>query len=280
MTPLEDRWETLEACEEAVRRRGRVLATTTHLSLVDVEDGKLIRIGAPPRLEFVEWRYGPRSSEESSRPGFWARLLSRLPSPPVGGYDPYKGFEGALRSEPWLASPFLEQASPLTYLFSEVPLAPVCPSCHGPLALRPWEFQRIEILAGPHGPSVLAVCAICDTEVVLDLLEARPVLRVALGIVTPQPVLRQIATGAALEMDAMGGPKALLGSLASARHALGDLGSQARAGLIMTLDELAELEALEAEWRRAEEIAAIMDGELSDIPGFEAFRKNILDRGR
>jgi len=113
---------------------------------------------------------------------------------------------------------------------------------------------------------------------VLDLLDARPVLRVALGIVTPQLALRQIASGAALEMDTLGGPRALLGALASTRSPLGDLPLRARAGLIMTLDELAELEALEAEWQKAEEMAAIMDGELSDIPGFAAFRDSILNR--
>ena len=85
----------------------------------------------------------------------------------------------------------------------------------------------------------------------LDLLEARPVLRVALGIVTPQPAFRQIASGAAMEMDTLGGPHALLGALASTRSPLGDLPLRARAGLIMTLDELAELEALEAAYLAA-----------------------------
>ncbi len=276
---MEDRWETLESCEASVQTRGRVLATSTHLSLVDVGDGELIRVGTPPRLEYVDWRYGPRSGRRAPKSGFLARLLSRLPSPPVGGYDPYRGFEGAIRSGPWLASPFLEHASPLTYLFSEVPLAPACPSCRGPLALRPWEFQGIEILQGDGGSSILAPCAICDTEVVLDLLKARPALRIALGVVTPQPALRKIAAGAALEMDNLGGPQAWLVALASTRTSVGGMTLQARAGLIMTLDELAELEALEAEWQKAEEMAAIMDGELSEIPGFKAFRTSILDQG-
>ena len=44
-----------------------------------------------------------------------------------------------------------------------------------------------------------------------------------------------------------------------------------RTGLIMSLDDLAELDALEAEWRTAEEMAAIMDGELTRVDGFDAF---------
>ena len=50
-----------------------------------------------------------------------------------------------------------------------------------------------------------------------------------------------------------------------------------RAGLIITLDEMAEIEALEREWKEAEEMAAILDGELSEVPGFESFRKRILE---
>jgi hypothetical protein len=55
------------------------------------------------------------------------------------------------------------------------------------------------------------------------------------------------------------------------------MGGSARGALLIALDERAEAEALEAEWREAEEMAAIIDGELSQVPGFDAFRKEILD---
>jgi hypothetical protein len=58
------------------------------------------------------------------------------------------------------------------------------------------------------------------------------------------------------------------------------MGSGARSVLLIALDERAEAEALEAEWREAEELAAIIDGELSRVPGFDAFRKEILEDGR
>jgi hypothetical protein len=103
------------------------------------------------------------------------------------------------------------------------------------------------------------------------------VLRIGLGLVTPPEGLRQIADGAAQELDSIGGPFQLLQHLSSSRPALGDLNLPRRAGLIISLDEVAELEALEAEWRRAEEMASIIDGELSDIRGFESFRKRILE---
>lgn len=278
LTPLASRWETLEACEQAVETEGRVGLSTPDLSLVKLREGELIRIGRPPRLEFVDWRYGAALGGSGRRPSLLARLLSKLPSPPVGGYDPYRGFEGAMRSEPWVASPFLDHASPLTYLFAQVPLGPACPACDGPLALNPWDFQRIEILSAERAPGLLVSCALCRNEVTLNLSEARPALRMGLGIVTPPQALRSIASGAAQAIDSIGGPQGFLEHLSSSRTSLGEMDLPSRTGLIITLDEMAELEALEAEWRKAEEMASIMDGELSDVPGFDSFRREILGR--
>ena len=277
LTPMDSRWETLEACEEAVRRTGKSILSTPHLSLISVGDGELIRVGRPGRPEFVGWRYGPTLVEARPSPGFWARLLSRLPAPPVGGYDPYKGFEGAVRSQPWLASPFLEKASVLTYLFSQVPLAKDCPSCRRPLALNPWDFQAIAFLPSHGLPELLASCALCRTEVPISLSEARPTLRMGLGLVTPRDSVEKVAEQAARELDGLGGATSFLNTLASGRLVLGDLDLPRRAGLIISLDEMAEVAALEAEWRLAEELAAIMDSELTRVPGFENFRKQIMD---
>jgi hypothetical protein len=98
-----------------------------------------------------------------------------------------------------------------------------------------------------------------------------------LALVTPPEALSQIAEGAARELDSIGGPSRLLEEISSSRLSLGELDLTRRAGLVISLDEVAELEALEAEWQRAEEMASIMDGELSDIPGFDSFRRRILE---
>jgi hypothetical protein len=278
LTPLDSRWETLEACERSVRDWGRIQLSTAHLSLVDIGDGELIRIGPAPRPELMDWRYGPGLPEEVRRPGFLHRVLSRLPAPPVEGYDPYRGALGVAASAPWLASPFLESASALTYLFSQVPLAPECPSCRRPLALRPWEFQEVRLIESDRGAGILATCALCQCLVDLPLMEARPTLRLALSVVTPPGSLRPIAHVVAEEMESVGGPSGLLEVLSASGATLADLDPCHRAGLLVSLDETAEAEALEAEWREAEEMAAIMDGELSQVPGFEEFRREILDR--
>ena len=280
LTPLEDRWETLDACERTVRDEGRIRLQSRNLSLVEVRKGALIRVGIPPRAEFVDWRYGPRLPGGTSNSGLWTRLLARflarLPEPPPEGYDPYRGIFGVVDQAPWLASPFLEVASSLTYLFSQLPLAPRCPSCARPLALRPWEFQHLRLLTGAEGPAVLAVCAFCAGEVGVSLREARPVLRLGLGLVTPPGILRGVSGEAVSVLDRSGEAESFIVALSRDTPALGEMGNESRAGLIIALDESAEAEALESEWREAEELAGIMDGELTEIPGFEEFRKGIL----
>jgi hypothetical protein len=144
------------------------------------------------------------------------------------------------------------------------------------LAINPWDFQGLGFVSGEALPRLLASCALCDTEILLDLSQARPVLRIGLGLVTPPDRVRQVSASVASELEGMGGALPFLRAISSSRSSVGDLDVPSRTGLIMSLDELAEVEALEQEWKRAEEMAAIMDGELSEIPGFDAFRRKIL----
>jgi len=272
------RWETLEACESAVRDEGRLLLSTEHLSLVEVGEGQLIRVGEPPRVELAGWRYGDRL-RNVARSGFWSRVLSALPTPPPEGYRPY-----ALgRVDPpvhWVVSPFHGAAWALTAAFTNVPLAPDCPSCHRPVALRPWEFHTLTVLDTDAGVRILTPCALCDQDVLIPTRAARPALRMGLGIVSPRHATTARAESAARNVESAGGGRGFLSRLARERVQLGDLDGDERLGLTITLDEDAEVEALESEWRTAEEIAAIMDSELSSVPGFDDFRRSVLDRER
>lgn len=282
--PLETRWEILEGCERAVRDRGTVRLASEHLSLIRVEEGEMVRVGRPLRVEFAAWRYGERLPPPGRRTGFWGRILGgllNLPDPPPGGYDPYGS--GVIKDDSlqkaWFASPFLEHASRLTTAFARVPLAPKCPSCGGPVLLLPWDFQRVRWERQGREPGVSTRCALCRTEIFLPTPAARPALRLGLALVTPQERARGVAEAAAEGVEAGGGAIRFVRHLASDRRELGDLDLAERTALSMVLDEEAELEALEAEWRRAEEITAIMDGELTRVPGFEAFRRRVLEEG-
>src|SRR5262245_55136348 len=58
LTPIEERWEAIEACER-IYRDTRTRLATEHIGLARVSEGTdLVRIGNPQRPEFAAWRYG------------------------------------------------------------------------------------------------------------------------------------------------------------------------------------------------------------------------------
>lgn len=58
LSPLEERWEAVEACERLFRST-RVRASSENIGLARHPEGlELVRIGRPLRPEFAAWRYG------------------------------------------------------------------------------------------------------------------------------------------------------------------------------------------------------------------------------
>lgn len=82
-------------------------------------------------------------------------------------------------------------------------------------------------------------------------------------------------TSAARRIDRAGGPAELLQRVAHKNQPIGELRRGVHHALWIALDELAEAESLESEWRRAEELASIADGELTQVPGFIEFRAHV-----
>lgn len=280
VVPLEDRWEALEALERTARDQGRTVLRTDHLDLVETGRGQLIRVGRAPRPELAGWRYGDVLPARAAG-GFLAwlrRVILGMPTTPFGYGAGYGHLMADTDSQQrrWFASPFLDDAPTLTAAFLHVPLAEQCPSCGGPLALAPWSFQAVRLTAQGGAQAVLATCGVCGTDVGVSLAAARGALRLGISIVNRRLRDRPLVETAARELDRSGGPEGLLVSLAADEPTLGDLAVPDRLALGIALDEQSEAELLEAEWREAEELAAIVDSELTDVAGFEEFRRRIL----
>jgi len=275
LVPMEDRWETLEECEELVRRRGRIVVRGEHLDLVGAGETQLIRIGEAIRLEFSDWRYSRRlDSHIPGGPGLLTRMILGLPERGAGGVT----FHGVpqLPDVEWIVSPFQEHAQMLSALFLRAPLVETCPGCRGPMALEPSAFGRVQLARESSGTAVVATCALCGTTSAVPLSDARPTLRIALALVgRGHRDPGEIAEAVTL-LDEARGPRALIDELGRSELSLEEMDTGERIALAIGLDEEAEAEALEAEWRAAEEVAAIMDRELTDVPGFEEFRARVL----
>ena len=266
--PFAARWEAVEACERAARDAGRVRLETTHLTLLQVGRSELVRVGRAPRPEFAGWRYGDRLPERRPE-GLWSRIVARLvalPPAPAGGVD----YHGQPRGTPgtWVGAAFVEEAGALEFVFRHVPLAPSCPACHLPLPMLPSAFGHLRLLALGGTAGLVVDCPRCSREVELSLLQARPALRLGLAVVTRD--LRRLAPAeaAGTRVERAGGRDAFVHALAAEEVALGELEPTEQLGLALALDEAAEAEVLEREWREAEELAALTDGELTLVPDF------------
>ncbi|GLC24487.1 hypothetical protein [Roseisolibacter agri] len=67
LTPLDERWEAIEAAERLYRDTRRRVATE-NVGLARVADGtELVRIGRPLRPEFAAWRYGDQFGRRQRR---------------------------------------------------------------------------------------------------------------------------------------------------------------------------------------------------------------------
>lgn len=67
LSPLEERWEAIEACERAFHDT-RLRVATEHIGLARLREGlELVRIGEPPRTEFAGWRYGDQFGRRRRR---------------------------------------------------------------------------------------------------------------------------------------------------------------------------------------------------------------------
>lgn len=67
LTPIEERWEAVEACERLFRST-RLRASTENIGLARHLEGlELVRIGRPLRPEFAAWRYGDQFGRRRTR---------------------------------------------------------------------------------------------------------------------------------------------------------------------------------------------------------------------
>ncbi len=67
LSPLEERWEAIEACERLFRDT-RLRVSTDNIGLARVRGGlDLVRIGEPQRPEFAGWRYGDQFGRRRKR---------------------------------------------------------------------------------------------------------------------------------------------------------------------------------------------------------------------
>lgn len=245
LVPLESRWETLEELEGMVSGGARLLSKTDHIALFREGQLEIVRIGPAALAEEAWWRYG-RQLPDESRLARWA--------PPI-----YRRLRfGTLA---WVGE---TSCSECGHGFRGLPLS------DAPILI----VQPDAKAGGKHRYSLTRRCPRCkDAEVGglrLEGVEGEIVLSRILAYLNFAGESRVTVQAAARLLEDPEGPTELIRILSRHGRPLGDLQpmgltalecviSAARERTLLKL----EVEALQARWRREEELAALMDGALS-----------------
>jgi hypothetical protein len=281
LTPLDDRLERIEAVARAARDEGRVAAATEQVALIRWQRYDFVRVGKPLRVELSTWRYGERlRTRQRER----MKVVLPLTALAVGlGIVANVAAGGGLGVFVWNLHTLVDRAYVGIVGNRRVLLAepPICVHCGTLMQLRARHVQHARVVPDAHAEvAVVLSCPKCRREgAQLTGLDAVQVLRQGLTYLNVSRSGRRKAEDAARVVDQVGGPDRLLHDVARREVTLRALRPERRLALEMAVDERAEVEELERQWREAEEIAEIADGTLSTSEQLDEELRRLKRRG-
>lgn len=283
LAPFEDRWEALEELEKARVDSGRVLASTANIALIQAPGVELVRVGQARLAEEAWWRYGTQMMRRRTR----ARILGVAEQAVVvatavatggvvyilmGG----NGVNNLLRWRRFGSTAWRGEAR--------------CIRCDALLEELSFKgARRLHLSRDPDDELALHLrCRRCRLagrggEFQIEGAAARHVLRRVVTYSHYRGASEGRVRSASQYIEERGTPAAVTRELMATGlriDALLDRHRRTQAvALEIALNEenerrMLEMEVreLEARWREEEEIAAIVDGELSPVPGFDRLR--------
>jgi hypothetical protein len=280
LRPIDERWDVIDSLERLSANGSRVVARTDNIALIETGGLRLVRVGRAGLREEAWWRYGrelqrrhERSLAVAGRNEVHETVLDAL-TPIIAfllvGWPIRRTIEPGV--EPWLDRARWLDFGP--FAWRGVTKCPVCRSVREEILLKDTESLAVR----PADPDIeiWTPCSACrllrtaESGYVLHGDEAKWVLRRVLAYQNYDGASeRQIDTATRLIEDA-GTPCDLMRTIIGWRLPLGRLRSTELLSLEIASNaeeerRIADLEIsdLEDQWRREEEIAAIVDGELT-----------------
>jgi hypothetical protein len=145
LTPLEQRWEAIETCEQSFR--GTKLRTSTdQIGLARLSEGlELVRIGKPLRPEFAAWRYGDQFGSRRRR-HFIQRgaVVAAVVTIPIAG--PALGLTAGV-----LGMNYFHIANFASTLYDRMKITARIPGPEGDLLVRRHDVDEVVILPPKGG---------------------------------------------------------------------------------------------------------------------------------
>ena len=270
LTPFDDRLERIEAVARAASQ-GRVAASTNQVSLIRWQRYDFVRVGTPPRVELATWRYGERlRNRQRERMKVVVPLTVAAIGLGIAANVAAGGGFGVVvwnihRIADWM---YLRMVGARKVTMIETP---ICAHCGTPMQLRARHVQHARVVPDRHAEmAVVLSCPRCRHEgAQLTGNDAIQVLRQGLTYLNLARGGRRRAEDAAREVDQMGGADRLVRDIAQRELTLRSLRPERGLAFEMAVDERAEVEELERQWKEAEEIADIADGTLSTTADIE-----------
>lgn len=285
LVPLEARWEALEELERLARDRGRTLSDTGRISLIRVGPLELVRVGPVSLQEESWWRFGREFRDRRLR----AAALSSAGALGVGALAVGGWVTGGLALVAgWAAWNQKEWAADrLQDLSRRVRLGGTawrgertCAVCGTGVGILPFgRSDEVVLRSDPVRPGEVVLSVACrrcrdDTGgLELRAAEAERALERLLAYRNHRGAEPGTVEAAARRVEDAGSAPSFTRQVAEGEPSLGSIGPTAGVALEIALAgsrerRLMEMEAaeLEAHWRREEELAEIIDGELTPIP--------------
>jgi len=272
LVPIDTRWEIVETLERLVRDNVRLLARSDNIALFATGDAELIRVGPATLREEAWWRYTREVGQRRRRARHIVgrgRLTEAAVSLLLTGVPVW----GIRRPEVWIDRARRKTFGPCLWQGRAT-----CAKCgRSKQKIRLRDDVLVRTMTGTDRFLVGGYCTSCGKRdesrfAVPDVL-AHQVLRRALVCVNFAGISAEKLDDAVRELEEADTAGAFASRLASMEINLKTLPAKSSMAFEIAVNEehervllSLELDQLEEQWRREEEIAAIADGELTPGP--------------
>ena len=289
LAPIEEREGALYELERLARDHGRPMGHTANIALIHVGPLTLVRVGDASLVEQAWWRYGRelrkrKSSFESKRSKVTAYTFGAMQY--VGEMIGY--FDGDFVID-WEDTPVADILRWRRFGWAAWHGRETCPNCQSTLrALRYDLGWWVYPLEGENGRLGVGIpCQRCDPWTPDKVYElhgdvAENVLRRLLAYQNIGGASERRITDAAKAIEASGSAGEFALGVTKNRESLWKMGATGTIGLEIALNESVEkrmldleVRALEFIWKREEEIARIIDQELTPRRMLEAHLRRL-----
>ena len=289
LIPMESRWEALEELEKLVRDGARVLSRTDNVALMRAGRVEIVRVGGAQLHEEAWWRYGRELRQRRERFQRLSTAGSIGAAAAIAGSWATGGVSFATAWLLWNKAPQAVTGGARWLRFGSTAWRGRgdCVRCGHPIdRLRYAQRGGLIITADDGSPGLIVFCPVCertrDSGLPLAGQEAGRTLRKVLAYHHFSGASDQRVQNAVGLIEASGGPERLHSRILRRDLPFGEVGRIGRVALEIAVHEESErrllamkLAELEAHWRREEELASIMDGELTPMPLLDSLRRRI-----